>query len=46
MCRGYDLFHIDHLNLIRRAKEQGEYILVGVLTLYLFLEKRINYDTS
>ena len=28
----YDLFHIGHLNLIRRAKEQSETLLAGVLT--------------
>ena len=28
----YDLFHIGHLNLIRRAKEQSEILLAGVLS--------------
>lgn len=34
------MFHIGHLNIIRRAKEQCEYLIVGVTTDDLCLKRK------
>ena len=36
----YDMFHIGHLNLIKRAKEQCEYLIVGVTTDDLCIQRK------
>lgn len=39
----YDMFHIGHLNIIERAKEQCEFLIVGVTTDELCYSRKQKY---
>ena len=39
----YDMFHIGHLNILRRAKEQCECLVVGVTTDELCFKRKNKY---
>lgn len=39
----FDVFHIGHVNILKRAKELGEYLIVGVSSDQLNLSKKNRY---
>ena len=39
----FDVFHIGHINILARAKKQGDYLVVGVSSDQLNFEKKQRY---
>ena len=39
----FDVFHIGHINILERAKKQGDYLVVGVSSDKLNFEKKQRY---
>lgn len=42
----FDLFHFGHLELLRRASELGDYLIVGVSTDYFVYHKKKEFSIS